>query len=162
MKLLWIAALAALPTVALAQYKCIAPGGAVTFQQTACPAAQQQQALKIQSTVADVAAPRAKSNDERLLETMQRDRRLKELEHTVANIEADISNRNALMSNEMEAVRSRKALARNNLAGATWEQSLSTEMQAVASKYAAMNSVDIERLKVLRADLDATRKTAAK
>ena len=36
MKLLWIAALAALPTVALAQYKCVAPGGAVTFQQTAC------------------------------------------------------------------------------------------------------------------------------
>ena len=37
------------------------------------------------------------------------------------------------------------------LAGATWEQSLSTEMQAVASRYKVMNDADQEQIKALRA-----------
>ena len=35
---------------------------------------------------------------------------------------------------EMEAVRKRKELADNSLAGATWQQSLSAEMQAMAAR----------------------------
>ena len=41
------------------------------------------------------------------------------------------------MTREMDALRAQKARANNNLAGATWEQSLSTEMQAVAARYKA-------------------------
>lgn len=150
---------------AQAQYKCVAPSGAVTFQQTACPLTQTQQNLKVRAAPPDAVGSSAalgKSMDERILATMQRDRRQKELEQSVAIIEGDISNRNTLMTNEMNAIRGRKAYAKNNLAGATWEQSLSTEMQAVAAKHKAMNDADFERLKVLRADLDATRKLAAK
>lgn len=161
-------ALLALLGTAHAQYKCVAPNGAVTFQQTGCPMEQKQQVLRSSPAVAasvslgaSTTAP-GKSMDERILATMQRDRRLQELEQSVADTEANINSRNVSMSNEMETVRSRKVYARNNLAGATWEQSLSTEMQAVASKYKAMNDVDIERLKVLRADLEATRRLAAK
>ena len=45
----------------------------------------------------------------------------------------------------------------DNLAGATWEQWLGTEMQAVVMKYKALNDADPERLKVLRDDLAAAR-----
>ena len=54
----------------------------------------------------------------------------------------------------MDDLRNRKGYARNNLAGAMWEQSLSTEMQAVASKYAAEIDAKQERIKRLRAELD--------
>ena len=53
-----------------------------------------------------------------------------------------MANRSEQMSREMDALRAQKARANNNLAGATWEQSLSTEMQAVASRYKVMNVAD--------------------
>ena len=64
----------------------------------------------------------------------------------IADLEATIDGRNRRMQDEMAAIQSRKAQAKNNLAGATWEQSLSTEMQAVASKYQALNDADQARL----------------
>src|SRR5262249_47646009 len=39
--------LAAPATAAFAQYKCTAPNGAITFQQTPCPAAQTEQKLTV-------------------------------------------------------------------------------------------------------------------
>ena len=71
-------------------------------------------------------------------------------------------NRNVQMQNEFAALRSLKGTANNNLAGATYAQSLSTEMEAVASKYKALNDVDQERLKVLRADLATARQALGK
>ena len=40
-----------------------------------------------------------------------------------------------LRDTELERLRAKKALANNNLAGAAYEQSISTEMQAVVAKY---------------------------
>lgn len=62
-----------------------------------------------------------------------------------------MANRSEQMTREMDALRAQKARASNNLAGATWEQSLSTEMQAVASRYKVMNDADQEQIKALRA-----------
>ena len=62
-----------------------------------------------------------------------------------------MANRSEQMTREMDALRAQKARANNNLAGATWEQSLSTEMQAVASRYKVMNDADQEQIKALRA-----------
>lgn len=39
------------------------------------------------------------------------------------------------MDQELDAIRNKKRYANNTLAGATWEQSLSTEMNAVTSRY---------------------------
>src|SRR4051812_109482 len=47
LRLVLLALLAAPVGTALAQYKCTAPGGAVTFQQTPCAAAQAQQKLDV-------------------------------------------------------------------------------------------------------------------
>lgn len=51
---------------------------------------------------------------------------------------------------DMERLRRRKGYANNNLAGATWEQSISTEMVAVAEKYKAMIDVAQTELKALQ------------
>lgn len=154
-------------SAAQAQFKCVDAQGKTTFQQTACPAAQKQQVLKVHAAPPDAPPPAAanapvKSVDERIWDTMQRDRKTQELELSIANLENGIHSRNDVMSGEMAAIRGRKAYAKNNLAGATWEQSLSMEMQAVASKYKAMNDSDFERLKTLRGVLEATRKNGAR
>jgi hypothetical protein len=146
-----------LPTIAAAQFKCVDAAGRITIQQTACPMEQKQQPLKMR---ADIPSPPASveqgagvSVHERMLRNMVGERRVLELSRAVQSLEFDISNRNAQMSREFDALRVMKTSANNNLAGATYQQSLSTEMQAVAAKYKALNDTDQERLKLLRADL---------
>lgn len=171
---LLVAVLLVVPTVAFAQFKCTAPDGSVSFQQTPCASAQKQQALNIRAAPAPEPAPAPPRGDgtpqkpdgggtveQRMLRTMERDKRVANLEQGVIDLESAINNRNALMSAEMAALSNRKQTARNNLAGATYEQSISMEMQAVASKYKAMNDVDLERLKQLRSDLATARQQAA-
>lgn len=147
---------------AQAQYKCTAPDGSTAYQQTPCAVATTQKSLKIDAAPPDAAQPRPLSADERRWERMKRERRIEELERSIADLDANIAARNVQMSNEIAALRGRKTYAKNNLAGATWEQSLSTEMQAVAAKYKALNDADFERLKVLRAELETARGSATK
>ena len=154
-----------LPPVVSAQYKCTAADGSVSFQQTACASVQKQQALTIKPAMGSDPAPAADGSkpgaggtaDQRMVRAIEQERRIRGLEQTVVNTEAAINNRNAALSAEMAALQGRKQSARNNLAGATYEQSISTEMQAVAAKYKTMNDVDLERLKQLRADLAAAK-----
>ena len=96
-----------------------------------------------------------------MVKSIQRDRKIAAVERDIAATEADIDNRNRVMSAEIDGLRRRKQFANNNLAGATYEQSLSSEMQAVAAKYKAMNDVDLERVRQLRATL-ATLKSVEK
>lgn len=143
-----------LPLMALAQYKCTAADGSISFQQTACAGVQKQQVLVIKPAMgSDPPAAANSTADQRMVRAMEQERRVRGVEQTIINTEHGIDNRNALMSAEVAALSNRKSAARNNLAGATYEQSLSTEMQAVSSKYKVLNDVDIERLKQLRIDL---------
>ena len=159
--------LALAPVLAHAQYKCVDPQGRTTFQQTACVGLQKQQLLNVHAAPPDAAQPQpasmvGKSADERILATLVRDRRIREIEQVIADTDFVINNRNAAMTGEMDALRNRKVYAKNNLAGATWEQSVSMEMQAVASKYKTMNDADFERLKMLRTELESTRRPASR
>lgn len=148
-------ALAVMP--AAAQFKCTGADGKVTFQQTPCATADKQQQMNIRSApptpVAGKASGESGTVEQRMVRSMERERRIREIEQEIADTEAGMNRRGALMQAEMSAIRDRKALASNNLAGATWEQSLSTEMQAVAAKYKTLSDLDLERLKQLRADL---------
>lgn len=160
MKLAALAVLV-LPIAATAQFKCVDAAGRVAFQQMPCAAQEKQQALKLPPPGPTTTAPgqpgavvdQAASADARMLRKMQGERRVQELERAVQATESNIANRNVQMQNEFAALRQLKASAKNNLAGATWEQSLSTEMQAVATKYKALNDIDQERLKTLRTEL---------
>lgn len=157
------------PGVALAQYKCTGPGGSVSFQQTPCAASQSQQTLTLKvapapmraqassDAVGNAGASTGGTVEQRMARQLEKERRVRELEQAVGQTEFNMANRSSQMTNEMAALRSRKQSANNNLAGATLEQSISTEMQAVASKYKAMNDVDIEFLKQLRTELAAAK-----
>lgn len=157
-----------LPALAHGQFKCTDAQGQVSFQQVPCANSQAQQSLKLRSdqparpgSSAGVGAEsQGGSVEQRMLKTLERERRVRELEREIADTESAISQRSSMMSNELAALQSRKHSAYNNLAGATWEQSISTEMQAITAKYRVLNDVDAERLKVLRADLAAAKLTA--
>ena len=95
----------------------------------------------------------AQTSEQRTLATFARDRRIREVKDQIAGLENDIEQRNRRMQSELDGLRYRKSFANNNLAGATYEQSLSTEMQAVTSRTRAQNDVDFERIRALRADL---------
>lgn len=86
---------------------------------------------------------------------MERDRLIFEKQHQIASLERTVAERNTQMAQEIDQLRQRKSLARNNLAGATWEQSLSSEMQAVTQKYQAINQIDLEQIRVIRAEVSA-------
>lgn len=58
------------------------------------------------------------------------------------------------MDAELAALRDKKSYANNNLAGAAWQQSLSTEMEAAVGKYQA-------KIKTAQDAIDALRKDRA-
>lgn len=160
----------ALPFTAAAQFKCTDTEGKVSFQQAPCEGRSRQQSLILKAApeaqpTPDTTRPasgQGESSEAKTVRMMERDRRVRELTMEVAAAEASVGNRNAAMSAEMAALKNRKQLANNNLAGATWEQSLSAEMQAVAAKYRAINEVELERLKQLRAELATAKQVAGK
>ncbi|HNT39965.1 MAG TPA: DUF4124 domain-containing protein [Rubrivivax sp.] len=154
MKMLALVILAA-PIAAHAVYQCKGADGRVSYQERPCAAEQTQSTVRIHQTAGDAAA--GPTVEQRMLAGMQHERRVQALAQSVAEIEAGIDERNARMDRELQALRQSKSRARNNLAGAAWEQSISTEMAAVAAKYKAQNETDLERLRVLRKRLDEER-----
>lgn len=156
------AALAVLCGTACAQYKCVAADGKVSFQQMPCPgnASGQKLELKPATGAGPAAAPSPSASvtgvaaEMQWVHRMERERKLKEHQQRISDLQAAIDARNRRMQDEMAEIQSRKAQAKKSLAGATWEQSLSTEMQAVAAKYQALNDADQARLTQLRAELE--------
>jgi hypothetical protein len=72
------------------------------------------------------------------------------LERQIRTAEQRIRALRAERDRELAALRERKAQAANNLAGATWEQSISQEMAAVAQRYGddiAVRQDDIGRMR---------------
>jgi hypothetical protein len=143
-----------------AQYKCTGPSGSVSFQQIPCSSGARSERLVVRSdagagaaTAVQPASVASESSEIRVLRTLEHDRKTRELSEQIGAIERTVAARGDQMSREMEALKSQKSRANNNLAGATWEQSISTEMAAVAQKYRAMNEADLGRLPALRSEL---------
>ncbi|WP_312569119.1 DUF4124 domain-containing protein [Comamonas sp.] len=154
LSLLVAAALAASP--ALAMYKCKDADGRTAFQERPCEATGTQGKqinVRPASGAAPAPAPTAASNTaaapadgtlteaERLRKLNERDRkqrRLKDLnDREISDAEGRIRNATNKCERRMGGAQYIKSYANNNLAGATWEQSLSTEMQAYATQCAA-------------------------
>lgn len=93
-----------------------------------------------------------------MVQASAREQRIKDLQQSVALLEGNIAQRNAQMAAEVDQLKYRAGFARNNLAGATYQQGLATEMQAVVAKYQALNAADQDRIRVLRVDLEATQR----
>ncbi len=140
-------------------YKCKVDG--VTVYQ-ASPCAKEGEEIRVRSTPASVPAQRIddRGNDRPKpggRKTTRHSERayLAQLEIDKKNHEIDKHNKNIkryrkMMRSELAALKRKKGYARNNLAGATWEQSISTEMRAVTEKYQQMidsEKYDIDALK---------------
>lgn len=78
------------------------------------------------------------------VDDMARERHTRDIAHEIRNTERRIARLQDRMNAEVAALRKKKAAASNNLAGATWEQSISTEMQAITMRYQA--EMQTERL----------------
>lgn len=99
--------------------------------------------------------------DEALSKVYQRDSRIISLEVRLVPDAKNAVNRKRLQcDSELAQLRARKQAANNNLAGATWEQSISAEMQAIATRCDTENRLlqsDVARLEKELTDLQAAK-----
>ena len=146
----WLSILiASLTSPAMAVNKCVDDTGKVVYQSAPCPTTSKGSELTIQK-VTPPHIPSQTDTEElnQIRQTgnkMERERKMKEIDRMIGNIEEQIDEvekniteyRNA-MDRELTELKEKKQLAKNNLAGATWEQSISSEMSAVSQKYDAL------------------------
>jgi hypothetical protein len=134
------AALAALLITAPASavYKCQI-GGETVFSQTPCAANAQEIEVKVhRPSEAEVQAAEEREAKMRAQGgEVGAGRERRSIEREIASLEADANIEQKKMDQELATLRARKANANNNLAGATLEQSIATEMKAVAEKHSA-------------------------
>lgn len=159
----WFLSLVPLAAPAQTLYKCT-EGGIIRYADRPCgksavlisgpPAAARENV--VQPADAPAMAPRASADpapadaqplrQAQLLAQMARERRLRELEFEIRDAERQLED-------DLDQLKRRKTYANNNLAGATWEGSISQEMQAVTAK----GNARIEALRRERADLRASK-----
>lgn len=157
--------------------KCTSQDGRTTFQDAPC---QQGKGEKIEVRPASgyTAAPSAQGSAvtptakrqteaERIeanIAVSQRDRRIRTIDETLLpNARNNIEAKQSSCQREMSVVRDRKRAANNNLAGATWEQSLSSEMGAIATRCDTETRTligNLERLQIELSSLQASKATA--
>lgn len=119
-----------------------APSGA------AQPAAAEPTASDTQRSKVDDMRERA--------EVAEKERKGRELDHKIKVAQQKIRQLEEAQASEMAALARKKNRANNNLAGATWENSISKEQEAVAQKYEsrmANERAKIERLEAERGRL---------
>lgn len=145
-------ALATLATPAHAVFKCKGPTGAPVFQEAPCAGEGQVLEVKPASGAAPVPAKTAtpgtegSTTDNRPPETLAerinrntdaaaKERRLRELQGSfLPRAHAQLAAHRNSCDAEYRALQNKKTRSANNLAGATWEQSISSEMSALMTR----------------------------
>ena len=142
-----IAATLSIGTAQAAVYKCEGPDGKLTFSDQPC------QGEPSEEVTVDYIEP-SESQRRQAAEVAARDSQMlaeQDRQNRIAATEERIRNLKESRDQELEALRNKKRYANNNLAGATWEQSISQEMDAVAQRYNADIQAAREELSELRA-----------
>lgn len=147
-------------------YRCTINGARV-IQDRPCPGTR----LEAQKPVAVSAAPAAASPAEpsptasddmarskAYLAQRDKERRIIDIQFQIGQIEASIYADRQSRDRALAVIAEKKKLANNNLAGATYEQSLSTEMQAVTMRFDSDIKAKQETLKGLRDELASLKK----
>jgi hypothetical protein len=159
---------------ALAQYKCTAANGAVTFQGTPCFGFSKEQKLEVKpngwpagspaSAASGVAAPVAaaapasapsapakaeSSVDKRMLARYQKQNEREEYEKAIQSVQEEMSRRSAQKAADVAAVQ------RQIAANPADAQTLNGALQSINSRYQALEDLDSSRLSSARAALAA-------
>lgn len=101
-------------------------------------------------------APSSSSDMRERAEALEKERKGREIDHQIKIVEQRIKGLERKQAAELAALSSKKQHSRNNLAGATWEASISQEQQAVMSRYESLMKNErskIEQLIAQRARL---------
>ncbi|MCC4116371.1 DUF4124 domain-containing protein [Aromatoleum toluclasticum] len=166
MKRLMILAALFAASVAQAQvYKC-QEGGKTVFSDMPCASGR---AINVRPATgpslspADRAAPVAPeksvvSKEKALLDQYERERKLRAIDYDIEQIERTLENDQKRLDADLKAYQRKKMYANNNLAGATWESSISQEMQAMAQRYEMKAASDRAKLEKLRAERESLMK----
>lgn len=135
-------------------------GGAITVRPAsgAAPAAPETAAPTApETTESQAPSTPATSDDMRTrAAALEKERKGREIDHKIKIVQQKIRQLEDDQAAELAALKRKKAYATNNLAGATWESSISEEQKAVAQKYEsrmANERAKIERLEAERGRL---------
>lgn len=126
--------------------KCVGPNGAVVFQDAPCAGKGETITVRPASgsgkgaptNEAEPATIKPQSEAQRIEQKIaesQKARRLQELQvRLIPDAEAAINRHRTTCDRDLAALSAKKNRANNNLAGATWEVSISSEMTAIATR----------------------------
>lgn len=117
------------PASAATIYTCTDDKGRKTFSQMPCAPDAQVTTVQGPDLMGSVAT------DSEATDKIRNSNRLRSVGVEISRKESEIDNLNDQMSRELAQLKAASVHANNNLAGAAWQQSLATEMQATAEKY---------------------------
>jgi len=135
-------------------YKCTVNGQTV-FSDKPCAADAKEIEVKVYRPDQG-AAEEVEARTKRLQEQVKgwkNEQRAADIRREIVKLEWDMRDYQRDMDRELAGLKGQKLRANNNLAGATWEESISIEMQAVTTKYQTKMSIAQKRLEQLRAEL---------
>lgn len=156
MRYLLMALMLQIGTAGAAQvHVCTGADGKKTFQSMPCSGSAAVAEVKEYKVAppSEAAGDNRLTTDNPIYQQMKADNRRAQLERDIKKAERNIEKYRQKMDAEIAALRNKKRYAANNQAGATWEQSISTEMQAVSSKYTSMIDVERDRISQMRQEV---------
>ena len=127
--------------------KCRTPDGKIAFQDAPCasgqggkidvkPASGYSQAINTNTTTPPTTKPQTEAQRiDAQAEVLRKENRLHTLQvRAIPDARAAVDRQKLRCDGELIELKNKKQLATNNLAGATWEQSISSEMAATATR----------------------------
>ncbi len=163
MKFLFVAAAVLLSQPSWALYKCVGAGGSTSFQETPCDRAQAQTAIKplveapkapAASPDLPAAAPAARPSIYEQNKQAEAERLRFDAQYQLRDKVAMLERHRAACDAQQREILANTARAKNNLAGATYAQSIATEANAAAVRCET-------RGRELQADVEEARRQCA-
>lgn len=147
--------LMALPLVCFADvYRC-QEGGTTVFSAVPCgPGAKVIVVTPASGSGRYSESAAARPGDSNLIERADSVSRRRILDDDIWRKKRQLESLQAEHEARQAELRAKKARAQNNLAGATWEKSISEEMQSVASEYDTRTKVMLREIEDLRTKRD--------
>lgn len=132
-------------------FKCQVDGK-TTFTDKPCAADAESEIMHIQNAPPTAAGIQQRTAEQiaDLTNELRSKRKIKEFNRDIETHEDNIKTFQKRMSSEISVLQRKKLYANNNLAGATWENSISSEIDAVVRKYESLIGVEQKSIDRLR------------
>tara|TARA_E500000305_G_scaffold2792_2_gene2681 strand:+ start:1850 stop:2374 length:525 start_codon:yes stop_codon:yes gene_type:complete len=127
-------------------YKCAGERGTTVFSERPCGSDAIE--VHVQDNNAGIGGAPAEG-----FSNIRADMALRDLERKIRDKKSQINRLESGREKDLAVLRDRKRYAMNNLAGATWEESISTEMNAVVAQYRSSIEIRQNELRILQEEL---------